>query len=100
MIRQRHQSTIRVWRSNNLNFIREHSKITHRGRCRRAEFGASGSGCSPIHDGDSSKHCRTALLHYEHAVRAGRYDRKLVVGSRLWTEVDSVTSSQPPLLLF
>ncbi|KAJ3650146.1 hypothetical protein Zmor_021853 [Zophobas morio] len=61
-------------------------------------FGAPDRGCSPTHDGDFiyRKHCSTAHLHDEHAVRAGRRGRKLAVGSRLY-EANSVTSSRPPL---
>ena len=63
-------------------------------RQRQAEFGAPGRGCSPTHDGDFiyRKHCRLAVPR-----RAGRYGRKLAVGSRLLGQVDSVTSSRPPL---
>ncbi|KAJ3655056.1 hypothetical protein Zmor_014200 [Zophobas morio] len=80
-MRQRHQSAIRGWRSNFVNFILEHSKKRAIGGVvARAEFGVPGRGCSPTHDGDSiyRKHCRTAItdMLYEQAVT-------LAVGSRL-----------------
>ncbi|KAJ3651918.1 hypothetical protein Zmor_017922 [Zophobas morio] len=99
MQRQRHQSAIRVWRSNYINLILEHRKIPKGGLVARVEFETPGHRCSHTHDGDSiyRKHCRTASLHYEHAGRAGRYGPKVALGSRLWTNANSVTSSRPPL---
>ncbi|KAJ3645568.1 hypothetical protein Zmor_023213 [Zophobas morio] len=43
MQRQRHQSAIRVWRSNYVNFILECSKDTHRRRCSTSEVWGSRS---------------------------------------------------------
>ena len=48
----RRQSAMRVWRSNYINFILEHSKNTH-SVVAWAEFGAPGCDRSPPHDGDS-----------------------------------------------
>ncbi|KAJ3653176.1 hypothetical protein Zmor_012440 [Zophobas morio] len=50
----------------------------------QAEFGATGRGCSPPTTVIVSitKHYRKAL-HYEYAVRVGRYDRTSAFGSRL-----------------
>ncbi|KAJ3663768.1 hypothetical protein Zmor_007995 [Zophobas morio] len=76
-----HQKLCGGDRTTYINFILERSKITHRERCSTSGVWGSWSWLFSYHDGDSiyGKHCRTAPLHYEHAVRAGRYGRKLVV---------------------
>ncbi|KAJ3648314.1 hypothetical protein Zmor_020126 [Zophobas morio] len=58
----------------------------------RAEFGAPGCGCSPTHDGNSilsqALPHRTPLSRRHVPRRAGRYGRKLVIGSRLLGQLD------------
>ena len=61
MQRQRHQSVIRVWRSNYISFILERSKITHRGRCSTNGVWGSWSWLFSPHDGDSSNPCITNM---------------------------------------
>ena len=79
MQRQRHQSVIREWRSKYINFNVDHSNITHKGRCSKSRVWGSWSWLFSPHDGDFILSASTAPLHCEHAVRTGRYCRKLVV---------------------
>ena len=75
-----------MWESNYINFILEHSKITHRGRYSRSEVWGSWLWLFSHHDGDSTlsaSTCHPAPLYHEETCRAetGRYGRKLVVGN-------------------
>ncbi|KAJ3649750.1 hypothetical protein Zmor_021473 [Zophobas morio] len=80
--RQWHQSAIRVWRSNYINFILEHSKITHKWRCSKRGVWGSWLWLFSHHDSDSTlSGSTTAHLTKKRAALAGRYGRKLVVGN-------------------
>ena len=83
---------IRVWRSNHINFILGHSKISHRWRCSTSRVWGSWLWLFSHHDGDSilsASTCRPASLYLtkKRAALTGRSSRKLVVGnSGYWSK--------------
>ncbi|KAJ3662836.1 hypothetical protein Zmor_007161 [Zophobas morio] len=60
---QRQQSTVRVWRSNYINFILKHNKITHRERCSTNGVWGSWSWLFSHRDSDSNLSAITAAQH-------------------------------------
>mgnify|MGYP005985645191 CR=1 FL=1 len=85
-------SAVRVWRLSYINFILEHSKNTHRGRCRTSGIWGPWSWLFYL---------MQALPHSKSLVRMVPYEQAVTIAnSQLgpgYYEADSITSSRPSL---